>query len=87
MKTILKLQAVMILLCAPFIYSAQCHAQSSTKKEQLTLLFAGDIVLDGQAGKRIAEGGDPFVGVQKIFAQADLRIANLECVVATECDR
>ena len=86
MKTIVKLQTVLILLCAPFIYNAQCHAQASTKKEQLTLLFAGDIVLDGQAGKRIAEGGDPFAGVQKIFAQADLRIANLECVVATGGD-
>ncbi len=52
----------------------------------LTVLFAGDTVLDDDAGRLIAAGGDPFADFAKVFAQADIRIANLECVVATRGD-
>lgn len=53
------------------------------QKDELSLLFVGDVVLDGQAGKQIENGKDPFAGVANLFSQADIRIANLECVVAT----
>jgi poly-gamma-glutamate synthesis protein (capsule biosynthesis protein) len=49
----------------------------------VTLVFAGDIVLDDVAGAMIARGEDPFGGFRDFFAQADIRIGNLECVVAT----
>ncbi|MEI6803295.1 MAG: CapA family protein [Burkholderiales bacterium] len=49
----------------------------------VTLVFGGDIVLDDSAGALIARGGDPFADFAGFFAKADIRLANLECVVAT----
>ncbi|MBX9937579.1 MAG: CapA family protein [Burkholderiaceae bacterium] len=48
-----------------------------------SLVFAGDTTLDDAAGALIARGGDPLAHVASLFANADLRVANLECVVAT----
>ncbi|MBV8632868.1 MAG: CapA family protein, partial [Burkholderiaceae bacterium] len=53
--------------------------------EPVSLVFAGDIVLVGQPGKLIAEGHDPFDAVANIL-RADIRVGNLECVVATTGD-
>lgn len=60
------------LTCAP------AWAQNTVR-----LVFAGDVVLDDSAGALIERGGDPFAAFAPWFAQADLRAANLECVVAT----
>ena len=49
----------------------------------VSLVFAGDIVLDDAAGALIERGGDPFADFAPLFARADIRIGNLECVVAT----
>jgi poly-gamma-glutamate synthesis protein (capsule biosynthesis protein) len=51
--------------------------------DTVQLLFAGDVVLDDTAGAMIARGQDPFLAFAPLFAQADIRLANLECVVAT----
>ncbi len=51
--------------------------------EPVSLVFAGDIVLVGQPGKQIAQGHDPFSGFAAILRDADIRVGNLECVVAT----
>ena len=51
---------------------------------RVSLVFAGDSVLDADAGELIAQGGDPFAGFADYFADADIRITNLECVVATK---
>lgn len=48
------------------------------------LVFAGDVVLDADAGAMIARGEDPLADFASVFAQADIRLANLECVVATK---
>jgi poly-gamma-glutamate capsule biosynthesis protein CapA/YwtB (metallophosphatase superfamily) len=49
----------------------------------VSLVFAGDIVLDGAAGEMIARGQDPFADWASVFGQADIRLGNLECVIAT----
>jgi poly-gamma-glutamate capsule biosynthesis protein CapA/YwtB (metallophosphatase superfamily) len=49
----------------------------------VTLVFAGDIVLDDTAGAMIEKGLDPFAGFSSLFKSADIRLGNLECVVAT----
>ena len=49
----------------------------------VSVVFAGDVVLDDAPGALIAAGGDPFAGFASLFQSADLRMANLECVVAT----
>jgi len=50
---------------------------------EVSLVFAGDIVLDDTAGAMIARGEDPFSSLASVFAGADIRIGNLECVIAT----
>jgi poly-gamma-glutamate capsule biosynthesis protein CapA/YwtB (metallophosphatase superfamily) len=60
--------------------TAAAHAEQG---DTVSLLFAGDVVLDGKPGEMIAQGQDPFAAFSAIFEQADIRIVNLECVVAT----
>jgi poly-gamma-glutamate synthesis protein (capsule biosynthesis protein) len=60
-----------------------CAAPWGWAADTVKLLFAGDVVLDDTAGAMIARGQDPFQGFAALFAQADVRLANLECVVAT----
>lgn len=47
------------------------------------LAFVGDVMLADGPGRLIAQGRDPFAHVAQRLRQADVRIANLECVVAT----
>lgn len=50
--------------------------------EPLTLIFAGDIMLDDGPGRLIAAGGDPLAPFAAVLKTADYRIGNLECPVA-----
>lgn len=69
-----------LLGCAALaVAGASAHPDSAA----VDLVFAGDVVLDDRAGALIAQGGDPFADFAPLFARADIRIANLECVVAT----
>lgn len=47
-----------------------------------SLVFAGDTTLDDAPGALVARGGDPFAAFAPWFASADVRLVNLECVVA-----
>lgn len=49
----------------------------------VSLIFVGDILLDSLPGQVIEQGRDPFAPFAQMLDQADLRIGNLECVVAT----
>lgn len=51
--------------------------------ETVRLIFAGDIMLDEGPGRAIAAGRDPFEHVAAYLADADFRVGNLECPVAT----
>ncbi|MDO9278907.1 MAG: CapA family protein [Polaromonas sp.] len=70
---------ILCLAFCPLTFSAQAAEQAGP----VSLVFAGDIVLDDTAGAMIARGEDPFYGLADVFASADIRIGNLECVVAT----
>jgi poly-gamma-glutamate capsule biosynthesis protein CapA/YwtB (metallophosphatase superfamily) len=59
-----------------------CLATAAAHAEPVTLLFAGDIMLDDGPGQTIAAGGDPLAPFAAILAAADYRIGNLECPVA-----
>lgn len=50
--------------------------------EPVTLIFAGDIMLDDGPGRLIEQGGDPLQPFSAILKDADYRIANLECPIA-----
>jgi len=58
-------------------------AQTPSVEPVVSVVFAGDIMLEGGADRAIRRGRDPFVGVAHLFKNADLRLGNLECVVAT----
>lgn len=51
-------------------------------EEALTLLFAGDLMLDDGPGRLIAAGGDPLAPFDGFLRDADYRIGNLETSVA-----
>jgi poly-gamma-glutamate capsule biosynthesis protein CapA/YwtB (metallophosphatase superfamily) len=49
----------------------------------VSLVFVGDIMLADTPGKVIRRGEDPFAPFAAILKSADIRVGNLECVVAT----
>ena len=48
----------------------------------VSIIFAGDILLDDGPGRTIAAGGDPLKPFATLLSQADYRIGNLECSIA-----
>jgi poly-gamma-glutamate synthesis protein (capsule biosynthesis protein) len=71
-------------LVAPLAQAAGASRTKPAPSPTVSLAFAGDSVLDADAGELIAQGGDPFASFASYFANADIRITNLECVVATQ---
>ena len=55
---------------------------SAGEQGKVSVVFAGDVMLDGGPGHAIANGKDPFADLAKIFASADAAVCNLECVIA-----
>ncbi|HEX5393877.1 MAG TPA: CapA family protein [Rhodocyclaceae bacterium] len=51
--------------------------------EPMRLIFAGDLMLDDGPGQTIAAGRDPLIHFAPLLADADYRIGNLECPIAT----
>ena len=62
-----------------------CLTNSSLAGEKepksVSIVFAGDVMLDGNPGHDIQRGRDPFAEFGPIFHGADLAVCNLECVV------
>jgi poly-gamma-glutamate synthesis protein (capsule biosynthesis protein) len=61
---------------------AACWLAGAAHAEPLTLILAGDIMLDDGPGRLIARGGDPLAPFADILKAADYRIANLESPIA-----
>lgn len=75
-----------LLLGAVCLGLAPLGAAAAEPGPSVSLVFAGDIVLDGKPGLAIAQGRDPFAPFAAILDAADIRLGNLECVVATTGD-
>ncbi len=73
----------LLRLCGWGMAGCLCAATVLAQTAPVTLVFAGDIVLDDDAGRMIERGQDPFAGFATLFKNADIRLGNLECVVAT----
>ena len=58
-------------------------ARAQQPEPVVSVVFAGDIMLEGGPDRAIRRGRDPFAGVAHLFKGADIRLGNLECVVAT----
>jgi poly-gamma-glutamate capsule biosynthesis protein CapA/YwtB (metallophosphatase superfamily) len=74
------------LLCidASLAQSPTPSADDTTTPRPLSILFAGDIMLDGGPGHAVLRGVDPFADFATELLTADLTIGNLECVIARE---
>lgn len=59
------------------------HADSTVPPSTVSLAIVGDIMLADAPGKRLARGHDPFAPFAAVLDAADIRVGNLECVVAT----
>ena len=57
---------------------------ASADDRPVTMLFVGDVMLDEQPGSMIRQGRDPLAAFAELFQRADVRIGNLECVIATK---
>ena len=73
--------ALGVALCLALTVPA--GAGGPTADPTVTLAFVGDINLDGLPGKLVRRGGDPFAPFAALLDGADIRVGNLECVVAT----
>ena len=51
-------------------------------EETVSLVFVGDIMLAETPGRVVKAGRDPFAPVAAVLDRADIRVGNLECVVA-----
>lgn len=70
------MRTIFSLLLASICMVAQ--AQPGT----VSLIFAGDLMLDEGPGQTIASGGDPLAPFASLLGTADYRIGNLECSIA-----
>lgn len=68
-------RAVCVLLLG--LFAAASNAQT------VSIAFVGDILLDDGPGRFIKQGGNPFAAFAPLLDTADIRVGNLECVVAT----
>ena len=57
---------------------------SQSANRSVEMVFAGDTTLDSSAGEFIRRGHDPLASFARLFAKADIRVVNLECVVAAK---
>jgi poly-gamma-glutamate synthesis protein (capsule biosynthesis protein) len=64
-----------------FLFLLMCSALAQA--EPVRLVFVGDVMLDDGPGKVVAAGRDPLAPFAALLADADYRIANLECPLAT----
>ena len=79
----MKMRVSLISILCALSLSAMAPAQTSDKAKTVSLLFVGDMVLDDLPGKAMEQGVDPYLAVSSLFQHADIRVGNLECVIAT----
>ncbi len=60
-----------------------CSFNLCAQTPEVVMVFVGDVMLAGLPGQRIAHGHNPFAPFAPVLNQSDIRIGNLECVIAT----
>jgi hypothetical protein len=59
-------------------------AQATPPSGTVRMAWVGDVMLADGPGRLVRRGGNPFAPTAALLAQADVRVANLECVIATQ---
>ena len=62
---------------------AQAGGAAAPETRQFSIAFVGDVMLDDTPGRVVRSGRDPFAHVAHWLRDADVRVANLEAIVAT----
>jgi poly-gamma-glutamate synthesis protein (capsule biosynthesis protein) len=77
------------LLCVSVAYpvAANDAAKPSPPAAGISIVFVGDIMLDGGPGHAISSGRDPFAACNQLLADADYSVGNLECVLGKGGER
>jgi poly-gamma-glutamate synthesis protein (capsule biosynthesis protein) len=73
-----------VLVPLVWLFAALPAAPASAADEQpgsVSLVFVGDVMLDGGPGHVVTSGRDPFEALTQIVKPADLVIGNLECAI------
>lgn len=66
------------------LFAGFAVAEAEPKEPKVSMIFVGDIMLDESPGKTIKRGHDPLAHFASLLKSADIRVGNLECVVATK---
>ena len=77
------IKAAMLSL-AFVVLSSGAAAEALLSEPMISIAFVGDIMLDDTPGKIVKQGRDPFTHFASVLGLADIRVGNLECVVATK---
>ena len=67
----------LLIFCSACLWCVQVLSQS------VSVVVVGDIMLEGGPMRAMLRGQDPFASFAPLFKSADVRVGNLECVVAT----
>jgi Bacterial capsule synthesis protein PGA_cap len=59
-------------------------ADAVNTSAMVRMAWMGDVMLADGPGRLIRQGGNPFGPMARALAQADVRVANLECVISTQ---
>lgn len=80
-----QLSSLKCLVCAALcvMVAGAAGAQGASDSPTVSIAFVGDVMLADTPGKVIASGRDPLAPFAPLLNQSDIRVANLECVVAT----
>ncbi len=66
----------------PVVAGSEIDGAQASAGPTVRIAFVGDVMLADGPGREIASGRDPFEHVAARLRQADLRVGNLECVIA-----
>jgi poly-gamma-glutamate synthesis protein (capsule biosynthesis protein) len=72
-----------LLAALSLMFSAAATAEAQKAEPTVSIAFVGDIMLDELPGKTVKSGRDPFEYFAALLNSVDIRVGNLECVVAT----
>ena len=67
--------------------AADDAAKPSPSPAGMSIVFVGDIMLDGGPGHAVSTGRDPFAACSQLLADADYSVGNLECVLGKGGER
>ncbi len=80
-RPVLPLAAQAVVPPAP--RPVQAGGTKASAEAVVRMAWLGDVMLADGPGRLIRRGGNPFAPTARALADADVRVANLECVVAT----